>query len=105
CLVLRSLSTVYTLSLHDALPILQGQAFRRGDWRCARVPAFAERTIAMIGRPRSFAWSVVSLIGVLSLDVHGQVTSERLAAAPREDRKSTRLNSSHGSISYAVFCL
>src|SRR5207245_6375397 len=24
---------------------------------------------------------------------------------PREDRKSTRLNSSHGSISYAVFCL
>src|SRR2546422_8864128 len=25
--------------------------------------------------------------------------------APREDRKSTRLNSSHGYISYAVFCL
>src|SRR5207245_9083548 len=25
--------------------------------------------------------------------------------APRADRKSTRLNSSHGSISYAVFCL
>src|SRR6266542_6527532 len=25
--------------------------------------------------------------------------------APRRDRKSTRLNSSHGSISYAVFCL
>src|SRR5690348_17784176 len=25
--------------------------------------------------------------------------------APREDRKSTRLNSSHPSISYAVFCL
>src|SRR5438128_9388922 len=27
------------------------------------------------------------------------------AAAPPRDRKSTRLNSSHGSISYAVFCL
>src|SRR2546422_5245515 len=26
-------------------------------------------------------------------------------AAPRRDRKSTRLNSSHGYISYAVFCL
>src|SRR2546422_8493696 len=26
-------------------------------------------------------------------------------AEPREDRKSTRLNSSHGYISYAVFCL
>src|SRR5687768_18332366 len=36
---------------------------------------------------------------------------DRLAAAPvpddaqRRDRKSTRLNSSHGYISYAVFCL
>src|SRR5207245_6976868 len=28
-----------------------------------------------------------------------------LEGALREDRKSTRLNSSHGSISYAVFCL
>src|SRR2546429_7240056 len=27
------------------------------------------------------------------------------AADPRQDRKSTRLNSSHGYISYAVFCL
>src|SRR3989440_4231337 len=26
-------------------------------------------------------------------------------AAPRQDRKSTRLNSSHDQISYAVFCL
>src|SRR2546429_5534664 len=30
---------------------------------------------------------------------------ELVAAAAREDRKSTRLNSSHGYISYAVFCL
>src|SRR3989449_3023461 len=28
-----------------------------------------------------------------------------LGAEPRRDRKSTRLNSSHGYISYAVFCL
>src|SRR3712207_8151700 len=28
-----------------------------------------------------------------------------LAYRPREDRKSTRLNSSHANISYAVFCL
>src|SRR5207245_11094504 len=28
-----------------------------------------------------------------------------LRAPPDQDRKSTRLNSSHGSISYAVFCL
>src|SRR3712207_9015865 len=31
--------------------------------------------------------------------------SEGLAPAPAVDRKSTRLNSSHANISYAVFCL
>src|SRR5438309_3358563 len=40
---------------------------------------------------------------------HGVIAEDRLAAAVRddvrEDRKSTRLNSSHSSISYAVFCL
>src|SRR3712207_8637803 len=30
---------------------------------------------------------------------------QRVVAEPREDRKSTRLNSSHANISYAVFCL
>src|SRR2546430_9246902 len=37
----------------------------------------------------------------LSLDV-GQ---QRRGAEPEQDRKSTRLNSSHSQISYAVFCL
>src|SRR5207245_5537350 len=37
-----------------------------------------------------------------SIGVHTPPTSSR--SGPR-DRKSTRLNSSHGSISYAVFCL
>src|SRR5207342_3774219 len=55
---------IYTLSLHDALPIF---------------PAGHDRRIA--GRPAR---------GVR----HG-----------RKDRKSTRLNSSHVKISYAVFCL
>src|SRR3712207_8430397 len=36
-----------------------------------------------------------SLGGLLRIDV----------ARPRRDRKSTRLNSSHANISYAVFCL
>src|SRR2546429_7131380 len=34
----------------------------------------------------------------------GSVRRERYAAG-KQDRKSTRLNSSHGYISYAVFCL
>src|SRR4051812_50008783 len=65
---------IYTLSLHDALPISREQAL---DHRLAirRAPA------------------VVAL------------RSAERARGPEEDRKSTRLNSSHMSISYAVFCL
>src|SRR2546429_4018412 len=36
---------------------------------------------------------------------HSDRGSEYAAIAVEEDRKSTRLNSSHGYISYAVFCL
>src|SRR2546430_12026987 len=35
----------------------------------------------------------------------GQAPRPHLADSPRGDRKSTRLNSSHSQISYAVFCL
>src|SRR5207245_6469351 len=35
----------------------------------------------------------------------GQARNERVHDPFQADRKSTRLNSSHGSISYAVFCL
>src|SRR5438067_3224802 len=43
----------------------------------------------------SFWWSLVALILLAKLGWAG----------PSQDRKSTRLNSSHVSISYAVFCL
>src|SRR3712207_9281544 len=71
---------IYTLSLHDALPISPprrrcGRAPRRGPARRAGGP----------GRGGSWA--------------------RRAAARPAPDRKSTRLNSSHANISYAVFCL
>src|SRR3712207_7590615 len=35
----------------------------------------------------------------------GTACRRRRSAGPRTDRKSTRLNSSHANISYAVFCL
>src|SRR5438309_5456185 len=42
----------------------------------------------------------------LSLGTPAYMSPEQASAEPRlEDRKSTRLNSSHSSISYAVFCL
>src|SRR5689334_24135047 len=65
---------IYTLSLHDALPIYGGV----GDG--------GERT-ARDGQRRS-----------------GDARRAR-EIRPPQDRKSTRLNSSHSSISYAVFCL
>src|SRR5437879_8829362 len=41
----------------------------------------------------------------LLLGLHRKLPSAPPARAPRRDRKSTRLNSSHRCISYAVFCL
>src|SRR5690606_41763427 len=76
---------IYTLSLHDALPIssimylkdaldkfgINMQVVRVGTYKSAVEP----------------------------------FTMNQMSPANREDRKSTRLNSSHVKISYAVFCL
>src|SRR5687768_17699735 len=66
---------IYTLSLHDALPIFDS-----------------------IGR---------QLVADYSFATFGDSEKAILPVerALKEDRKSTRLNSSHGYISYAVFCL
>src|SRR3712207_8168239 len=88
---------IYTLSLHDALPIwrLQEQvvdgdaatleiALELGSARadlirpCEGVHPLLQRSLR--GRHLELGWSL-------------------------QDRKSTRLNSSHANISYAVFCL
>src|SRR2546429_9983495 len=75
---------IYTLSLHDALPI---SPFHSSDtilkfWSCFD-RALANNKKTCDGKRR-----VLSII-----------------ADNFTDRKSTRLNSSHGYISYAVFCL
>src|SRR2546430_11965105 len=64
---------IYTLSLHDALPISSSP----------RAPDGVSPTRRACSSPDFAAAS----------------------AANRTDRKSTRLNSSHSQISYAVFCL
>src|SRR3712207_7783833 len=74
---------IYTLSLHDALPILESRNSHAIDRRAGR-PAHRGAGPAARHRPE-----------------------DRPAAdvPPPADRKSTRLNSSHANISYAVFCL
>src|SRR5207253_8533083 len=69
---------IYTLSLHDALPICRGD---RGE------------------RHRSFELNADLAIA------HRCAHRPAIARRAEADRKSTRLNSSHVAISYAVFCL
>src|SRR5438128_3968769 len=73
---------IYTLSLHDALPI-----------------SFSTSTRNVI--PFSGGLPVVPGVGGRGFAGINGISGSPLGG----DRKSTRLNSSHGSISYAVFCL
>src|SRR3712207_9333085 len=71
---------IYTLSLHDALPIFElrnGRRLQKEHGRQARE----------------------------GHDLHDVRAAGEIVAVIGEDRKSTRLNSSHANISYAVFCL
>src|SRR3712207_7747567 len=78
---------IYTLSLHDALPI-------------------SEHVADAVARPHRHA---------AGQRAHGEPGAElaieaglqvgRVRPHARPDRESTRLNSSHANISYAVFCL
>src|SRR3712207_9318805 len=78
---------IYTLSLHDALPIFVAH------------PVLGELLLDDVGLDRHA--EVVGLAG----QVGGQVVVGVADLERRVDRKSTRLNSSHANISYAVFCL
>src|SRR2546427_5724748 len=70
---------IYTLSLHDALPIWPTRTMANG--RVSRTTKCAPAGRRNIG------------------------SGSRRRTSPPSDRKSTRLNSSHSQISYAVFCL
>src|SRR5258708_10494059 len=75
---------IYTLSLHDALPICGGvywQPLSQAETNANAVALFWSSTTASV---------LIAPLVVLT---------------DQEDRKSTRLNSSHQIISYAVFCL
>src|SRR3712207_8615859 len=83
---------IYTLSLHDALPISER---RRSVRPLGRGRVDAGRPVHRRRRARDPAPDVRALLR----------EGARGHGLRRLDRKSTRLNSSHANISYAVFCL
>src|SRR5205085_10414655 len=87
---------LYTLSLHDALPIFASwQATQPRPLLEARLHYFPENPDRLTGKVTSHL--------LVPLEDAGVFYGGRWY--PFEDRKSTRLNSSHSHISYAVFCL
>src|SRR5207302_2280513 len=95
-------TALYTLSLHDALPILTYS--HSLPPRCG--------TLNGIFRSATTETSDAISLRTVSLEIvfhprnrGRQAIVQRMRRLPAEDRKSTRLNSSHVKISYAVFCL
>src|SRR5438477_7191469 len=74
---------IYTLSLHDALPI---------------------SLFSNVAGDAVFTSEDVPTIYEVPLRLHDEGLDDKICELLK-DRKSTRLNSSHMSISYAVFCL
>src|SRR5690606_41033302 len=87
-----------TLSLHDALPI------------CFAVPCSVPVQLRV---RRGLSYCRLPAVSVPGRNLAAKACARVLAATPVQkrrrpaplDRKSTRLNSSHVKISYAVFCL
>src|SRR3712207_8988231 len=83
---------IYTLSLHDALPIYAKK-------KALPAGSHPKRTLVKSGK----------LVSSPVKEMFSKKTTSSSARMPSilstPDRKSTRLNSSHANISYAVFCL
>src|SRR3712207_8025824 len=81
---------IYTLSLHDALPIFEETA-------CCVVGGGPAGVVLALLLARKG-------VPVVLLEAHEDFERD-FRGDTVQDRKSTRLNSSHANISYAVFCL
>src|SRR5688572_32580825 len=75
-----------------------------GIWLGKHYGKSDERYVDPVGK-HSHAATVRQLVRFYLRLEQGDLVSAEASQAMREDRKSTRLNSSHSQISYAVFCL
>src|SRR5207245_8735902 len=97
-----AISVIYPLSLHDALPISIHASFaalqRSLEEMSKKTATIAEQSKKGGGPSEQITLAVANRL-------FAQSGYDFRSAFRELDRKSTRLNSSHGSISYAVFCL
>src|SRR5207244_10899760 len=96
---------VYPLSLHDALPICEIAKLSPDTIKGYQALSAAGQKTNLLG-PKTR--ELISLAVAVTVRCDGCITVHAEAAARHgasRDRKSTRLNSSHQIISYAVFCL
>src|SRR5690242_21429305 len=84
-------SAIYTLSLHDALPI--------------SLDKLEELGILVDRDPDGYLLQIFTKPVEDRPTLFFEIIQRKGAKSFGKDRKSTRLNSSHMSISYAVFCL
>src|SRR3712207_7699415 len=89
CLNDTATTEIYTLSLHDALPIFRSRSRPGVRDAAGNADRRVERASSRARADRRPRWR----------------RADRLPYLSTQDRKSTRLNSSHANISYAVFCL
>src|SRR5207253_10320208 len=99
-LLTAAASHTSSLSLHDALPILKTFARPRLLVLALYIASAALVTVQQAILRHS---NNVSIFRSASFNLFAG--RDLYAAHPEQDRKSTRLNSSHVAISYAVFCL
>src|SRR5690606_39490764 len=99
------ITLIHTLSLHDALPIW---------WPVAKSPAAAKAEIRRMRRIRRIHFVGIGGVGMCGIaevllnlgyevsgsDIRPSPVTARLEGFGAQDRKSTRLNSSHVKISY-----
>src|SRR5947209_16416303 len=91
-------TAISTLSLHDALPIFRPRRRRQlleREHPGELLPEHVQLREGTAEQARLDAQERLDRADLRRVELHGD----------REDRKSTRLNSSHANISYAVFCL
>src|SRR5690606_42017739 len=96
-------TVIYTLSLHDALPILMRDekiVERPADQRTL-TKRYTEECLTFIAAHEKEPFFLYMAHTMPHVPLFRSAEFENVS----RDRKSTRLNSSHVKISYAVFCL